>query len=88
MGYIDTLRHIDWTQVFLVIIVFIPYVDTEIIGVIPGLRDALPVETIHLTRKSWTERGRWLILVIVPVIDGELIRLLTDYDVNDVIADS
>lgn len=88
MGFIDTIKDFRWDQAFLIVIAFIPYVDTEIIGIIPGLRDILPVENIHITRKSRTELLRLVVLIIIPILDGEIIQLLTGRDVNEVIADS
>jgi len=87
MGYIETGRSIQWHRVWWVIIAFIPYVDNEIIGIIPGLRDALPVEPIYVLDKSKTELLRLLVLIVIPILDGEIIRLLTGRTVNEVIAD-
>lgn len=89
MSYIQTIKRFRWDRALLIVIAFIPYVDSEILGVIPLLRDVLPgIDPIYVTRKSWTELARLILLIVVPVIDGEIIKLLTGQDVNQVIADS
>jgi len=76
MGFINAVKSIDPRKVFLVIIAFIPYVDTEIIGVIPILRDLLPVDSIPVLDLSWTERLRLAILIVIPYLDGEILELI------------
>jgi hypothetical protein len=88
MAFIDTVRSIDWQQVFLILIAFVPYLDSETIGVVPLVRDIAPVEPIYVTEKSGTELLRLVALILAPLVDGEIIQLLTGRDVNEVIADS
>jgi len=87
MGFIDAIRRVDTNTIGLLIFAVIPYVDTDIAGVIPFVRDVIPwVEPIYWLDLSWTERGRLAILWVIPYVDGEVFQLL-GLDVNEVIAD-
>jgi len=87
MAFIEALRRINLNTIALFIFALIPYLDTDIVGVIPVLRDVLPwVEPIYYWELSWTERGRLAILWIVPYVDGEVFQLL-GLEVNEVISD-
>lgn len=88
MAFIDTVKDIDFGTIWLIVIGFIPYVDSETLGVVPILRDIIPfVEPIYILDLSWTERGRLGFLIVVPVLDGEWIELFTGRTVNEVISD-
>lgn len=88
MGFLDAVRSIQWQTIWLIIIGFIPYVDQETIGVVPILRDIVPfAEPIYLLELSWTERGRLVVLILVPIVDGEWIQLFTGMTVPEVISD-
>lgn len=87
MTFWNGVRRIDWGKVFLAVIAFIPYVDTEILGILPVVRDLAPeVEPIYLTRLSWTEILRLSILIVIPYVDGEILQLV-GVDVREVISD-
>ena len=86
MGFLDVVRQINWRTVWNIVIAFIPYVDAEILGIIPVLREILPVTPIRVLELSWTERGRLLVLIVIPIVDGEILELL-GVDIRDVIAD-
>lgn len=87
MGFKDAIGGIDWGTVGLIIIAFIPYVDSETIGVVPGLRDLFPfVEPIPVTDLSWTERLRLGVLILIPVVDGEILQIL-GVEIEDVYSD-
>lgn len=87
MAFLDIVREFDGRAAFSIVIAFIPYVDAEILGVIPGLRDILPVDPIYTTDLSWTERARLAVLMLIPYVDGEILELL-GIDVNQVISDT
>jgi hypothetical protein len=77
MGVLDALRAIDPRRAWLIVIAFIPYVDQETLGVIPGLRDLIPfVDPIYVTELDWSERARLLGFIVVPYVDGEILELL------------
>lgn len=87
MGFIDAARSISWKRVWYVILALIPYVDLETIGVVPLLRDITPyVDPIYVTKLSWTERGRLVALILVPVVDGEVLALF-GIELEEVISD-
>ena len=88
MSYVETLRGFRWETAWLVVMGFIPYFDLETVGVVPVLRDVVPyVDPIHVLDLSWTERTRLGLLIVVPIIDGEWIKLFFGADVNEVISD-
>lgn len=89
MAIIESIRQFDYTNVWLIILGIVPYVDHETVALVPGLRDIVPtVEPIYITQLSWTERGRLAAFIVVPVVDGEWLQLLFGVDVRDVIADT
>lgn len=85
MGFIETIRSLTFERVFVAVMILLPVLDQEVLGAIPYLRDRLPVPTIPLLSLSWVERGRWVVLLLVPYLDGEIIELLTGQDARDVI---
>lgn len=88
MSYVDTLSNFRWDRLWLVILGLIPYLDLEVLGVIPIIRDLVPeVDPIYVLDLSWMERLRLLVLIAIPYVDGEWIKLFFDTDVNEVIAD-
>jgi hypothetical protein len=87
MGFLESIRKIDRETVVLVIYALIPYVDTEIMGSIPLVRDVMPfVEPIYLSTLSWSELLRLGVLVVIPYVDGEVLELF-GLDVREVIRD-
>lgn len=85
MAFLDAIRGLSFDRVFVAVMILLPVLDQEVLGAIPILRDRLPVPTIPLTRLSWVERARWVVLVLIPYADGEIIELLTGQDARDVI---
>lgn len=85
MGFIDAVRSLTFSRVFSTIMIVLPVLDQEVLGAIPILRDHLPVPTIPVLDLSWTERARWVVLLVIPYVDGEIIELLTGMDAEDVI---
>jgi len=87
MAFVDIVRSINWRTVTLIILAIIPYVDQETVGPIPVLRDIIPgIDPIYVLDLTWTERGRLLVLIVIPYVDGEILELL-GADINEVIAD-
>jgi len=88
MGFIDSLKQFDWVGFIWALLILIPYVDKEVVALIPGLRQVTPgVRPIYVLDLSWSERGRLLALLLVPYVDGELIEL-GGVEIEDVIADT
>lgn len=87
MTFLDALRSIDRRTVWLVVLAVLPYVDQETLGVIPFLRDVVPgVDPIYTLQLDWSERGRLLVFILVPVLDGEILELL-GVDLQEAISD-
>lgn len=86
MAFVDVIRNLKWRVIarnaVVAVLIFVPYLDQETLGVIPVVRDLLPVPSIYLTRLSWRGRARWVILVLLPYVDGEIISFFTGGEVT------
>jgi hypothetical protein len=88
VGFVETARSIEVRRIVLAALFLIPYLDTEVLAAIPGVRQLPGVDAVYWLELSWTERGRLVLLIVVPyALDGELIELLTGKRVPEVIAD-
>lgn len=78
MGFVNGIRSLEPRRIWLLIIAVIPYVDQEILGVIPIVRDIVPgVDPIYwYADLDWSERVRLAVLMVLPYVDGEVIELL------------
>lgn len=76
MGVIDGLRETNYVRLAWTILIFVPYIDKEIAGAIPIVRDIVPgTPEFRWLEMSWTERLRLAIFIVAPVLDGELVEL-------------